>query len=354
MTKTCGACKQAKPDDDFGKQQGRNKSNGRIYFDSNCKKCKKCITNRKARQSRKMREINERENGRQDRFVPAQKTCTACNKLLGKSKFSKATKTLDGLTKRCSECICFREKRRVRELRAYLWSKLPQFGGRCVRCGLADPNVLEFDHRDPTTKTYKLAQLKSRAAIDAELPHIQLLCIFCHRLKSRTEMIERIRLRVTAPRSAVQEKKGAYRSAALDRNHAYTLRRKLEIGGCKLCMRKVATDGSDACCFDFDHVDRTTKTACVSTFTCSDFSTATIEAEIRQCILLCCYCHRLRTRLQMRQVLQGPIHPLWLRAHDAIYAKMERDSQQPGEQSEDDNESQTDDIPSGDEDSEDD
>lgn len=58
-------------------------------------------------------------------------------------------------------------------------------GGSCVKCGGDDR--LEFDHIDPTLKSYSVSRLWSRSwtAIWSEVAKCQLLCFTCHKSKTK-------------------------------------------------------------------------------------------------------------------------------------------------------------------------
>jgi len=60
----------------------------------------------------------------------------------------------------------------------------------CVDCGEADPVVLEFDHRDPTTKTEGVGRLvhTSRVAVvRTEIEKCDVRCGNCHRIRTATQ-----------------------------------------------------------------------------------------------------------------------------------------------------------------------
>lgn len=68
---------------------------------------------------------------------------------------------------------------------------IAQLGGACVRCGISDERVLEFDHIVPILRRTSGHKSKSQ---DAEIARIakggssdgmQLLCCNCHRIKTR-------------------------------------------------------------------------------------------------------------------------------------------------------------------------
>lgn len=60
-------------------------------------------------------------------------------------------------------------------------------GGKCVDCGALDN--LEFDHVDPTTKTYDVGKILThkRSKVLAELEKCVLRCSLCHVKKSTRE-----------------------------------------------------------------------------------------------------------------------------------------------------------------------
>jgi 5-methylcytosine-specific restriction endonuclease McrA len=62
-------------------------------------------------------------------------------------------------------------------------------GGKCVQCGSTEN--LEFDHIDPATKSFGLADGWGRADFFEELKKCQLLCHDCHKQKSDEEQTTR-------------------------------------------------------------------------------------------------------------------------------------------------------------------
>jgi hypothetical protein len=55
---------------------------------------------------------------------------------------------------------------------------LEKFGNKCILCGSTEK--LEFDHIDPSLKSFHISQGWSRKDIDKELDKCQLLCQKCH------------------------------------------------------------------------------------------------------------------------------------------------------------------------------
>ena len=60
-------------------------------------------------------------------------------------------------------------------------------GGKCAMCGCTER--LEFDHIDPETKSFTIADFPTKAIKKfwEEIAKCQLLCYNCHKLKSRKD-----------------------------------------------------------------------------------------------------------------------------------------------------------------------
>jgi hypothetical protein len=67
---------------------------------------------------------------------------------------------------------------------------LREFGGSCVECGCTDLPILQFDHKDPKTKSFTIGQNlnRRREVVLAELQKCQILCVPCHRIKTIIQM----------------------------------------------------------------------------------------------------------------------------------------------------------------------
>jgi hypothetical protein len=59
----------------------------------------------------------------------------------------------------------------------------------CVDCGEADPIVLEFDHREPSEKSFSLSDARrlSLSKIAAEIAKCDVRCANCHRRRTHHE-----------------------------------------------------------------------------------------------------------------------------------------------------------------------
>lgn len=78
------------------------------------------------------------------------------------------------------------KRKYLTELRVYLRSYLTE--NPCVVCGESDIVVLEFDHIDPSTKSFCIAQATRRglplAKVKSEIDKCQILCANCHKRKT--------------------------------------------------------------------------------------------------------------------------------------------------------------------------
>jgi len=76
---------------------------------------------------------------------------------------------------------------------------LKYLGGQCARCKSTDD--LEFDHTDASLKSYRVSTRFSLPfeILREELDKCQLLCVDCHRLKTREDLLKR----TGAPRVSV-------------------------------------------------------------------------------------------------------------------------------------------------------
>jgi hypothetical protein len=156
----------------------------------------------------------------------------------------------------------------------------------CADCGgQFKPFQLEFDHRDPSTKSFNVmtgrAMLMSTERVLAEVAKCDIVCVNCHRLRTRDAWRRRVtRTPSTAPSQVAKAKRWKEQAALLAQ-----LRRV----PCADCGVRY-----DTCAMDFDHRDPATKRYTVSRMICRA-STAAILDEAAKCDIVCANCHRLRT-----------------------------------------------------------
>jgi hypothetical protein len=162
-------------------------------------------------------------------------------------------------------------------------------GGACKDCANSDMRVLEFDHLDPEDKSFNVSFRHNRNAsdIEKEAEKTELVCVNCHRLRTSKQYT----------RNSNNAKK-KFRDQA-----------KLERASCESCKLKVTSD--NLAVFDFDHLDRSSKIACISLM-CqrSHYSVTDVEAEMTKCRMLCANCHKIHTRIQLNFQTRLP-HAPW-------------------------------------------
>jgi hypothetical protein len=72
-----------------------------------------------------------------------------------------------------------------------------QLGNRCAQCGHdGSTERLEFDHIDPSTKSFGLTRSASESAFWTEVEKCQLLCRTCHRKKTDEEWAAKAQARL--------------------------------------------------------------------------------------------------------------------------------------------------------------
>ena len=157
----------------------------------------------------------------------------------------------------------------------------------CADCGgRFAGHQMDFDHRDPTTKSFVLcsgrAALKSPAQLLAEAAKCDVVCANCHRIRTRHLHRERLATRKLAdgPRSAEIRTRWRYHAEVLD---------QLRSVPCADCGGVFAQ-----CAMDFDHRDAEKKTMRVTAMV-GRAGIGRILAEAEKCDIVCANCHRLRT-----------------------------------------------------------
>jgi len=206
------------------------------------------------------------------------KTCARCGKALPVACFSSAK---DGRQAWCKACFkAYRAARReigAEQLRA-LRTKAAEHvlavltTRTCADCAVADVVVLEFDHVRGV-KRNAVATLvhgaASRRTLDDEIAKCDVVCVNCHRERTRS----RSPSRSTLPLPHEVRGRAAVAAGMLD--------------GCVDC------GNADPAVLDFDH--RGPKRLRVSQMPRYGYSVEAIEAEMAVCDVRCGNCHRRRT-----------------------------------------------------------
>jgi hypothetical protein len=259
--------------------------------------CKACCCKRTREQRGRLL-----SRSKKDIILEGYKRCGLCKKLKAKTEYYIRLDTTSGLSWSCKICRAEYDHVKTMETRKHHRERMAESrrGEWCQVCGEDNPNILEFDHVDPATKTANLSSMANRkdGRFYTEKTGTQVLCVTCHRRKSA--------LQRRAQSKPQQERRGEDKYA--QRNKAYIRKRKLEIGECQLCHKRPDLSGDidiELATFDFDHVDRENKKMPVGIMVYKNFSIRTLDAEIAKCRLLCAACHMLHTREQLGWVNYG-------------------------------------------------
>jgi 5-methylcytosine-specific restriction endonuclease McrA len=137
------------------------------------------------------------------------KTCSKCNIQKSENEFFYQDKHAKKLHAQCKVCYIghrrktweehyhkygskYRERalERNRKYKVIRRMQLLEYlsDKSCAICGINDPRVLEFDHIDPATKSFGIAQglsstLNWETILD-EISKCQILCANCHKIKT--------------------------------------------------------------------------------------------------------------------------------------------------------------------------
>jgi hypothetical protein len=145
---------------------------------------------------------------------------------------------------------------------------------------------MDFDHIDPAAKSFNVmaghAMLMATAKVLAEVAKCDVVCVNCHRLRSRAQHRLRVAGMTAGTSARLGEKRAVWRrqAAMLDR-----LRRV----PCADCGGQF-----EPCSMDFDHRDPMAKSSMVPGMI-GRAGDARILAEVAKCDIVCANCHRTRT-----------------------------------------------------------
>jgi len=206
----------------------------------------------------------------------------------------------------------------------------------CSECGENNPKFLEFAHSGNEKKELSMRNMRSIAPMEKELKKGRCLCVWCHRLESKLERDVKLKIfrkheinsndndetlircvgkicnGAMIPESKFYKSSSWSKTCKNCRNYDSQLKRiisqnyvnekKIEIGACKICLIKVTPETT--CCFDFDHIIRSTKKEYVSRLISLGSSSLIIDKEIAKCQLLCCKCHIIKTQKENTELNQ--------------------------------------------------
>lgn len=168
----------------------------------------------------------------------------------------------------------------------------------CLDCGRRfPPHVMDFDHRDPTTKLFSLAAenvlLKNRAVLAAEAAKCDVICANCHRIRTAAQLTAGAfpnagwKVPVSLKAGALAEWRR--RKWHQRRSEQMELINRIRQLPCADCGESFPT-----CVMEFDHRDPTQKRGLITQMA-GRVRIATLLEEIAKCDIVCCNCHRDRS-----------------------------------------------------------
>ncbi len=233
-----------------------------------------------------------------------------------------------------------KKKRKYRNKKNREWNlkKEVKLGQKCAECGEDNVVLLEFAHFNRENKSVNLSDGRGSDVIRQELHKGRFLCVWCHRIETKRENniiklknkqntryneseenmeLDENAIKCSGPLCLGKTRHSSffytnkkcqnckkcwslYHRKRREKSHKFGVEQKLKIGKCELCNIKVTEEIS--CCFDFDHIDRKTKIANITSLTSRGESFKKILEEISKCRLLCCKCHRIHTASQLNYV----------------------------------------------------
>lgn len=181
-------------------------------------------------------------------------------------------------TRRQDKKTLIREvERRDRQLRYSLIKEIKE-SNPCTDCGeYYQYFVMDFDHRDPTTKLVGVATISKRLVrwerVLEEISKCDLVCARCHRLRT-------------------YKGQNCYKTRRFEQ-HKLVLDELKSTISCLDCGRKFAP-----CQMDFDHI----RDKSVSISRLVSETPNRISEELEKCHLVCANCHRIRTNTGVRPI----------------------------------------------------
>lgn len=170
----------------------------------------------------------------------------------------------------------------------------------CLECGgTFPPHVMDFDHRDPRSKSFSVAAgralLKSRAVLAAEIAKCDIVCGNCHRIRTaaqyaRGDLEYGFKTpEILKPGVPAERHRNRWRTR---RQQQMDLLERIRQLPCFDCGRTYPT-----CAMELDHRDPSLKRGLPSQMA-GRVRMRTLLEEIAKCDIVCTNCHRDRSYRQ--------------------------------------------------------
>jgi hypothetical protein len=212
------------------------------------------------------------------------KTCTRCNKEKHIRNFISMVNGTE--TRRCIDCRNHRNnydnERKLHQVYHMLKSTMQP----CVMCGDSNKDHLEFNHMDQSDKISEVCHIRTEQGQIDESEKCLPYCKKCHR--KYTSDNEQYGHRKTENLTHRDNMKNIARE--------FIKLFKIQLGGCQNpgCCDKFDSDNLSF--YEFDHIHFLDKIYNISYMIISGMSIESIKKELLKCVLLCGYCHKIKTR----------------------------------------------------------
>jgi hypothetical protein len=159
--------------------------------------------------------------------------------------------------------------------------------GCCIMCGDTNIDHLEFNHINPKTKKGEVGSMQTLESQSEERKGCNVLCTKCHCI--HTFKVEK--------QHGLKKERDPKDRMRIARDFINEYKRL--IGGCQNpgCTDKFDPDNLPF--YQFDHIKFLEKLLDISRMVSAGYSVRLIKLELEKCIMLCTYCHRIKTREQL-------------------------------------------------------
>jgi hypothetical protein len=276
------------------------------------------------------------------------KTCRKCGVHKDTRHFGMNGKYRRGICKSCikksdserdkKNRVRNRERQRKIEFRIKLFiNRLkvdpdnPPYSYPCQKCKqIFTPDVMQFDHRDPSTKLYPVSSVHTTHSLEKAIQEINkcdLLCVYCHRRKTRDGSLKLGRSMQINARNEYHgpHAKVCCRCRVSQNSDQFIICKGAVINVCRQCERernrekrkraseyvtriKSVTPCSDCGqiadlnSMEFDHLPRFDKIIGISKACGSGWSIRKLSEEVEKTEVVCAPCHFKRTSLRNQMV----------------------------------------------------
>lgn len=167
----------------------------------------------------------------------------------------------------------------------------------CLDCGgTFAPYVMDFDHRDPRSKSFSIAAdnvlLKNRALLEAEVAKCDVVCANCHRVRTAAQHVNGILdhgFKVSPVPARTKDLARRRERWHRRRDEQIDLLDRLRGLGCCDCGGKFPL-----CAMEFDHRPGSPKRGLVTQMA-GRVRIRTLLEEVAKCDIVCVNCHRERS-----------------------------------------------------------